>query len=355
MGACIIQDDYISVASAVVRKLLANKINDPKYFDDPVKDPYEITPCVAIRSGVARDTIYKLLKTVGVFSSAVKYDRNEGCSWMKRDYRWTAHVNKDWLDKNLSKFAKQPEFKIKDKVESYNNGFKDVRAATEEDQYVSLSSIHGAEILWVYLHLHEFDIKKVDTTHKVYRNSRSSSASWICDHTSVSHNLVIFPKNMLASSSVAIYLQRVQAFLDRDMEWCARNILKMKDENNIALLAQEFKELDREVSYNFSDSSNRTKMFMDSQILCTYKLVPLLSKLSIALAKLKEAVDKRGGWDALKKETYETFLTHMKNNFPLYINDKNEALRELAMMVTDGRSQGINPRIQELEKALCTK
>ena len=331
-----------NVASCVATLMIKEKIKNPPYEEGYTGNPFEIS-LYAESHGNYCNKAYRMLQDAGVLTSYIKRDVHKfsmhGSN--KPDYRWFGVVNKEWFDKNALSLAAEPKFEILTTIKenSYSS-----RLATEEDSYRDITRFTDSENIWIYYHLDEYDINY--STEKISHSHRGQTKTTYHNHTK------IFPKCLLGTASVSVYGSKADAYLLKNLGWGVENVLGIR---NDTILGKLYIGSDFIPELEFKKKKYRTKVFVNDQIHKVEFMLFTMQNALKSLTLLKEGVDRAGGWDEFEKTMKLDFMQYLQNNYPLHTGEHevDKDLRELCMMIVEGKDKGLNPRIQELEKAVA--
>ena len=129
-------------------------------------------PLYAEGDGRIKNKVYTMLHDLGVLSM-FNYNQQSRFSYYnssrKEPKNYYGTVSSDWFNKNAPAMAKAPVFRTSGRITTKKNSWsedKETKLVKEKDNYRSLfsGSLTDAEMIYIYYHMDEYDIKAREET-----------------------------------------------------------------------------------------------------------------------------------------------------------------------------------------------
>lgn len=334
-----IGEHILHVAAEVAEKGLRETLKltegqDMFFLNDPVNS-----------DGRIKNRTYVQLQDIGVIDqfdsyrsgSSINIDYSWRHSSRQEPKRWRCQVNKDWFKTNAPLLAVAPVFETAGRKVAKKNTYNDeteVMVVSELQNYRNLFDYQGrlsdAEMIYVYLHIDDYDIRTV-----VEKNAYSRDT-----HTSYK----IYPKANLSDLSKGVFHGHAMDYLYKHIVWVMEHMLNIHGDANINKLEiHKFKVPE----FDIEDMSKTSDAFITEQLERIQAMQNALACGKSSIIKLQHAVEQYGGWEKLTKDSEIAFIKYLEDNFPLHINDdEDKELKELCNALMAGKNKGFNERLQ---------
>jgi len=334
-----IEEYILHVAAEVAEKGLREALKltegqDMFFLNDPVNS-----------DGRIKNRTYIQLQDIGVLD---QYDSYRSGSSINIDYswrhssrqepkRWRCQVNKVWFKTNAPLLAVAPVFETAGRKVAKKNTYNDeteIMVVSELQNYRNLFDYQGrlsdAEMIFVYLHIDDYDIRTV-----VEKNAYNRD-------THTSHK--IYPKALLSDLSIGVFHGHAMDYLYKHMGWTLEHMLGIPNDPNINKL--KISEFTRP-NFEITDMSKVTEAYIEEELEKIQAMQNALACGQSSMINMQRAIKKYGGWEKLTKDSEVAFIKYLEENFPLHINDsEDKELQSLCNALMAGKNKGFNERLQ---------
>lgn len=335
-----LKDYLLELAGDVANRGIKIALGDIKDMSLDPKDMYKL-PLYIESDGRIKNKVYTMLQEAGAligfsFTTSNQYNYSS----TKVTKHWWGIVDKAWFEKESQNMWVIPTFSTSglQLKKEYSYSEETLKPVMEKDNYRDLTgykSFSDAESIWIYHHLTEYDIKHTVKNQK----SKRGSYEW--------NTYSIYPKDLLSDLSIGVFQGHVTDYLNKHIQWSMENVLGIEDDKVINKL--EYSTL-RSPEFKIEDMSKLNDEFVSKQLQRIDCLQTMLKIGAKAYTNLQKAVEKHGGWDQVRIDTREKFLTYLYENFPLHMCDdeKNKDLKKLCDWVMDSKHKGFNEANQRV-------
>lgn len=242
------------------------------------------------------------------------------------------------VEKILSGFTKEPVFELTALKHSYSSDTTPMD--NPEDGYKVISDFISEEYVYIYLNQDKYDFKNV--THK-YTNSRTGSVR-------ESHHLKLFPKALISSLDDNIVEKHIEVYaLEHTQEVMSKAFgIKLNALHNyipIFMDEEDQKKLPfHPIVYNDSGSYtsyNKDKTYsledLNNRVENVREMTRFYGRALKELLVLQRHCNQLGE-DQFKKHIQNASRDILQDLAPMWLNDKDENKKKIAMMVLKGTS-----------------
>jgi hypothetical protein len=288
--------------------------------------------------GAIRNRIYTMLQNSGILDSfhytMPIYRHGETHPDMSKT--WFGTANQEWFEKNSPAMGKAPVFQTSGtkKEKEYSYSKEEDKLIMEKDNYRALfscsSHFTNAEYIYIYWHLDEYDAMEV--TFKLYKQ--------------YANLLSIYPKVLLSNLSKGVFHGHAMNYLENNIQWVLKNILKIEDDPVIDKL--DLSTMHPKFSMKGMNDWNAEFVSKQLERIAAFKTMLKIGEQS--LTRLQSTIEKFGGWDKLKSDSRSEFIKYLEENFPLHLSadETDKDLKELCEWVQEGKNKGFNERTQKV-------